>query len=151
MRVAPFGRGTRYNAIVAINCYGVVAYTVFVGTTNGERYLEFIRNLLVPSIQPYPGRNCIVVHDNANFHRGAPVRTAVQNAGGALLPLPAYSPDFMPIEFFFGWMKKWLRRHRDILRAEPDTCLVQAMAACPQAHFAAWVTHCGYHLEAQNE
>ena len=33
-------RGIRWNAIVAMNCYGVVAYTIYTGSTNGERYQE---------------------------------------------------------------------------------------------------------------
>lgn len=130
-----------------MNCYGIVAYSIFQGSTNAERYAQFIRDLLVPAMQPYPGRNCIVVHDNASFHNNAEVRQLVQNAAGAFLPLPTYSPDFNPIELFFGWMKKWLRRHRDVLRDEPDTCMVRAMRACPREHFAAWVRHSGYTLQ----
>lgn len=136
----------RYNAIVAINHHGVVAYSIYEGSTNKERYLDFLRNLLVPAMQPYPGRNCIVVHDNASFHRGPEVRNVIENAGGALLALPAYSPDFNPIELLFGWAKKWLRRHRDVQEAEPDLCLVRALAQCPPEHFAAWVLTLATHL-----
>lgn len=122
-----------------MNCYGVVAYTIYTGSTNGERYQEFIRECILPAAHPYPGRNSIIVHDNASFHRNAELRAMVEATGNALLQLPRYSPDFMPIELLFGWSKKWLRRHRDIMQAAPDTCLVEAFRAVPREHFAQWV------------
>jgi hypothetical protein len=46
-------------------------------------------------------------------------------SGMRLLYLPAYSPDFNPIEEAFSAMKAWLRRNQDFVLGEllgEDTC-----------------------------
>jgi transposase len=47
--------------------------------------------------------------DNASFHRKAKLQELAQKAGVKLLFLPAYSPDYNPIEKSWANMKQWLR------------------------------------------
>ena len=52
----------------------------------------------------------IVVADNLPAHKVAGIRACLEDAGMGLLYLPAYSPDFNPIEQLFAKIKKLLRR-----------------------------------------
>ena len=46
--------------------------------------------------------------DNASFHRKLKLHKLAETAGVNLLFLPAYSPDFNPIEKSWANMKRWL-------------------------------------------
>ena len=46
-------------------------------------------------------QSCVIVMDNASFHKRADMIRAIKQAGHRLLFLPPYSPDLNPIE------KKW--------------------------------------------
>ena len=48
--------------------------------------------------------------DNLSAHKGARVRQLNEERGCQLLFLPAYSPDFSPIEETFSKIKATLRR-----------------------------------------
>jgi transposase len=55
--------------------------------------------------------------DNASFHRKGEMKSLAEKAGVALLFLPAYSPDFNPIEHSWANMKRWLRDNESRFRA----------------------------------
>jgi transposase len=50
-----------------------------------------------------------IIMGNAGFHRKGELESLAETAGVALLFLPAYSPDFNPIEHSWANMKRWLR------------------------------------------
>jgi hypothetical protein len=52
-----------------------------------------------------------IIMDNASFHRKKKLQAIAERYGVNLLFLPAYSPDFNPIEKFWANMKKWLRKN----------------------------------------
>ena len=66
----------------------------------------FVERVLVPSLRP----GQIVVLDNFSVHKSARARTLIEAAGGHLVFLPTYSPDFNPIEPAFAKTKQALRR-----------------------------------------
>ena len=47
----------------------------------------------------------IVVMDNLGAHKGGRVKEVIEARGATLLFLPAYSPDFSPIEEAFSFSK----------------------------------------------
>ena len=55
------------------------------------------------------GPGDIVVLDNLSAHKVKGIREAIEAAGARLLYLPAYSPDFNPIEQIFAKLKALLR------------------------------------------
>ena len=79
---------------------------VFDGPINGERFLAYVEQFLVPTLK----RNDIVVLDNLGSHKGKAVRNAIKAAGARLLFLPKYSPDLNPIEQLFAKLKALLRK-----------------------------------------
>jgi len=53
-----------------------------------------------------------VIWDNASFHQAPKCQTAIEFAGCKLKYLPAYSPDFNPIEPWWAKLKAGIRRIR---------------------------------------
>ena len=54
--------------------------------------------------------NTLVVMDNATFHRKSVLFPLAEQAGIRLLFLPPYSPNLNPIEHFWAWIKRYLRK-----------------------------------------
>ena len=74
---------------------------------NGDAFLEYVRRVLCPTLRA----GDMVVADNLSSHKVAGVREAIEACGATLAFLPAYSPDFNPIENFFAKLKALLRKN----------------------------------------
>ena len=83
------------------------------GTVDSERFVQWIQDLLVPTLGNYylGEPRSIVVMDNATIHNDVRVNTLITNAGALLIYQAAYSPDLDPIEFAFHQYKSDLRRY----------------------------------------
>ena len=64
--------------------------------------------------------NSVLVVDNASIHKVAGIRELIEERGARILYLPAYSPDFNPIELAFYTIKGWLCTNRDRVNREID-------------------------------
>ncbi len=103
---APGGHWLTMTFIAALRHDGITAPCVFDGPINGERFLAWVEQSLVPTLKP----GDIVILDNLSSHKGAAVRQAIRAAGARLFFLPPYSPDLNPIEQVFSKLKRLLRR-----------------------------------------
>ena len=85
-----------------------------------------------------------VVLDNLNVHKVAGVREAIEAAGARIFYLPAYSPDFNPIEQDFAKLKALLRTAA--ARAVPDLwrAISDAFAAFSPTECRNYITAAGY-------
>ena len=83
----------------------MVAPCVIDGAINGDLFLAYVEQVLVPALQP----GDTVIMDNLSSHKIAGVRKVIEAAGAALLFLPPYSPDLNPIEVAFAKLKSQLR------------------------------------------
>src|SRR6516164_11409988 len=92
--------------IAALGLGGIRAPCLFDGPINGEVFLAWVRQILVPTLKP----GQVVIMDNLGSHRGKAVRRAIREAGAKLLFLPKYSPDLNPIEQAFSKLKHLLRK-----------------------------------------
>jgi len=61
----------------------------------------------------WPLPNSMLVANNALIHKVTGIHEMVEERGACLLYLPAYSPDFNPIELAFLTIKVWLRANCD--------------------------------------
>lgn len=59
-------------------------------------------------MNPFPGRNSVLVMDNASIHKSADLEAMVLARGMRITYLPPYSPDFNPIEEAFSAVKAWI-------------------------------------------
>ena len=110
-----------------------------------EAFDAYVEQLLVPTL--VPGQ--IVVLDNLPVHKSAKARTAIEGAGCAVLFLPAYSPDFNPIEAAFSKLKQTLRGAAARSFAGVVAATGPALDAVTAADARGFFAHCGYHLSGQ--
>jgi transposase len=107
-----FVRGERYSILPVLTLDGLITYDVVPGSVTSERFLEFLRELVIPLTNPYPGPRSVLVLDNCSIHHSEEVRALVEDdAQCKLIFLPPYSPDLNPIEQAFSSIKAFLRRH----------------------------------------
>ena len=52
-----------------------------------------------------------LVWDGASYHRAGLVQEAASALDISLIPLPAYSPDFMPVEHLWQWLREDVSYH----------------------------------------
>ena len=72
----------------------VTAPGVFDGPINGECFLSYGEQVLVPCLRPRD----IVVMDSLGSHKARAIRDTIAKAGARLVFHPTYSPDLNPIE-----------------------------------------------------
>lgn len=102
----PFGHWKTTTFVAALRHDGITAPCVFDGPINGAKFLAYVEQVLAPTLSPGE----IVVMDNLGSHKVAGVRKAIEAAGATQCFLPAYSPDFDPIEQVFAKLKNTLRK-----------------------------------------
>jgi len=54
--------------------------------------------------------DCVIVMDNAAFHRKRRLTLITQKHGHTIIFLPPYAPEYNPIENFWAWIKGRLRK-----------------------------------------
>jgi len=84
----------------------ILAPFQYSGTMDSRLFEFWFSNQLLPSLE----QGTVIVMDNASFHSKKRLLFAAQNAGCRLLFLPPYSPELNPIEKFWAWLKRFLRK-----------------------------------------
>lgn len=101
----PHGHYQTTTLIAAVRLRGPQAPWLFDGPMDGELFLAWVKQGLVPVLQ----RDDVVILDNLSTHKVAGVQTAIESAGARLEYLPPYSPDFNPIEPMWSKVKQGLK------------------------------------------
>ncbi len=89
---------------------------------NGEHTIDVLRRLRTE----VPDRPLIVLWDGAPYHRANAVRETAMALGIELVPLPGYSPDLMPVEALWRWLREDVTYHHCHASAEDLTRRVAA-------------------------
>ena len=101
------GRKFKRTNIVAAQCGDkIVAPMIYDGTTDSILFEQWFEQCLLKSIPKYS----VIILDNAAFHRKAKLHALAEESECEVLFLPPYSPDLNPIENFWAWLKKRLRK-----------------------------------------
>ncbi len=133
----PRNHGPNVSLIATLTRDGMGPAAVLEGAVDRLALEAYLEQILVPALRP----GQVVVLDNLSVHRGARVRALIEAAGCRLLFLPAYSPDYNPIELAFAKLKAYLRRvgarSFDTLVTAIGTALTTIPAADARAFFAA--------------
>jgi transposase len=103
---APHGHWKTSTFIAALRHNRLTAPFTIDGAVNGEIFLTYIRQVLVPTLR----KGDVVAMDNLGSHKVPGVRDAIEAAGAALIYIPPYSPDLNPIEMVFAKIKSVLRK-----------------------------------------
>ena len=101
----PHGHYQTTTLIAAVRLQGPQAPWLFAGPIDGELFLAWVKQGLVPVLQ----RDDVVILDNLATHKVAGVRAAIEFAGARLEYLPPYSPDLNPIENLWSKVKQGLK------------------------------------------
>jgi transposase len=136
----PHGHYKTISTIAALSTRGVVASASFDGGTTAARFVDFVRDALVPALR----RGQVVVLDNLAAHHDRRVDALVESAGCVVIRLPPYSPDLNPIEQAISKVKTMLRRLAK--RTVPDLFdgIAEALRAVTPADAMSFIAHCGY-------
>ena len=102
----PQGHWKTITFVAALRCNAMTAPCVVDGAMNGETFLAYVEQCLVPTLK----RKDVVVMDNLSAHKVPGVREAIETRGATLRYLPQYSPDLNPIEMAFSKLKAFLRK-----------------------------------------
>ena len=86
-----------------------IAVEQYEHTTNAEFFEQWFFNRLLKEVP----RGCTIIMDNASFHRKEALLELIKKTRRkvSLLFLPAYSPDFNPIEKSWANMKRFLKNY----------------------------------------
>ena len=101
----PHGHWKTTTFVAALRSEGLVAPMVIDGAMNGDLFVAYAEQVLVPTLRA----GDIVVMDNPASHKRVAAVRAIERAGGSVVYLPPYSPDFNPIELAFAKIKARLR------------------------------------------
>lgn len=84
----------------------IIAASQYNGTMDHELFEEWYEKMLLPKLP----KGTVIVMDNASFHRKKQLLSITQKHGYSLVFLPPYSPELNPIEHFWSWLKRTLRK-----------------------------------------
>jgi transposase len=138
----PRGRGKNTTLLSSMSVEGMGPSLAVEGATTARVFETYVEKVLLPRLR----EGQIVVMDNLGAHRPKRIRELIEQRDCELLYLPAYSPDYNPIEEAFAKIKNLLRK----ARARSKETLVEAIGAALSAVSAAEVRgffeHAGYRL-----
>lgn len=126
--------------IGAVRQDGGTACMTVEGAMNAEVFRIYIREILLPTMRA----GDILVMDNLSVHKDAEALRLLKDAEITVKFLPAYSPDYNPIELMWSKVKSFLRK----VGARTPEALVEAigdaLAKVTKKDATHWLAHCGY-------
>lgn len=113
----------KQSLIMAIGKNEVINYKVIKDSFNSKNYREYIKGLIDDN--NLVGKYFLM--DNVSFHKTKELRKVVEESGNSILYIPAYSPQYNPIEEVFGYMKSKMRNELSInkLHCDLDVFLIK--------------------------
>ena len=136
----PRNYGAIMTLIASMSMQGMGEALMLDGAADAAAFEVYIEQVLAPSLRP----GQIVILDNLSIHLGSRVKQAIEARGCRLLFLPAYSPDFSPIEEAFSKIKTVLRRQGARTREALQEAIAQALDLITATDALGWFLHCGY-------
>lgn len=140
--VVPRNRGTNTTVLGALSVRGVQAVMTLEGATDTLAFEAFIEQVLLPTLEP----GQIVVLDNLSAHKSAKAQKMVEAKDCQWVFLPAYSPDFNPIEEMWSKFKSDLRREAPRTQHHLDQLIWPLLSTVTPQHARNWFKHAGFHL-----
>ena len=142
---APRNRGRNPSILAAMGPTGLLGTMTVESSTNTDVFLTYLDQVLCPALRP--GQTVIL--DNLAVHKNEAVRQKIATAGCRLWFLPAYSPDFNPIEHAFAKLKQFLRKVKARTQEALETAVAAGLAAITAQDAGGWFKHCEFPLDTQ--
>jgi transposase len=141
----PRNRGTNTTLLASMSLGGMGKTLAVEGSTNREVFEAYIEHVLAPTLEA----GQVVIMDNLSAHKPARVRELIESRGCELIYLPAYSPDFNPIEEAFAKIKDMLRQAGARTKDALVEVLGEAISAISAQDARGYFKHAGYRQRAQ--
>jgi transposase len=138
----PHGHWKVTTFVAALRADGLVAPMAVDGAIDGELFRAYVEQVLVPTLRP----GDLVVMDNLRCHKVAGVSEAIRRAEAELAYLPAYSPDFNPIEQVFAKLKAELRKRAERSVDRLWSTLGESLDWFSPEECSSYFRHAGYTL-----
>ena len=137
---APAGHWATTTLLSSVRLDGNTAAMLIEGATDAEVFLQYTRQVLIPSLRP----GDIVVMDNLSPHKTSAVIGAIEACGATVRFLPPYSPDLNPIEKMWSKIKAFLRKAKARTLEALIEAIRDALRAVTTSNILGWFTECGY-------
>ena len=138
--IEPFNHGNNISCIGALSLTGFRAPMMIEGAFDTQVFDLYVEHFLVPTLI----QGDIVILDNVKFHHSERAAELIRAAGGRLIHLPAYSPDFNPIEECFSKIKAFIRSSKARTVRKLRNALKKALEKISVDDICGWFAHCGY-------
>lgn len=122
----------------SIRLNGEIAYTIYQGGTKKDKFIEYIRDILIPTLY----KDDIVIMDNMRTHHCKEVQDILENAGIKFLYLPPYSPDLTPIEKMWSKVKADLRKQKERNISLLANAIHKAISTVTSSDCIGWFRSC---------
>ena len=139
---APWGHWNTTTFVGALRSTGMTAPMILDGPMNGQIFLAYIEQFLVPTLKP----GDIVIMDNLSSHKSPAIAAAIEAAGATLRYLPPYSPDLNPIELAFSKFKALLRKAAARTRDRLWDTIASILPDFSPTECQNFIQHAGYKL-----
>jgi len=136
----PTERGSNISVISALRLSGVRATMMIEGAVDTQVWDVYIEHFLVPELEP----GDIVMLDQVSFHGSLRAIGLIRAAGARVEEIPAYSPDFDPLEECVSKIKGDLRSSRARTELGLLRALKRAIEKVTPKDIRGWIKHCGY-------
>jgi transposase len=141
----PRTRGKNTTLLSSMSAEGMGPSLAVEGATTARVFETYVEKVLVPSLEP----GQIVVMDNLGAHRPKRIRELIEQQDCELLYLPAYSPDYNPIEEAFAKIKTLLRKAAARSKEALVEAIGQALDAVTAEDALGYFEHAGYRPTGQ--
>ena len=136
----PFGHWKTTTFVAGLRVDRIDAPMTIEGALDGEAFLAYVEQVLAPTLS----KGETVVMDNVPLHKVAGVSEAITAKGASVLYLPAYSPDFDPIEKFFSKFKSILQRIAARTAEALEAAVAEALRTVTPDECRNYFAACGY-------
>ena len=124
----------------SIRLDGRTAHTIYQGGTTAERFAEYLRDTLLPTLS----KNDIIVMDNMSSHHARTVKDILDASGIRYFYLPPYSPDLNPIEKMWSKIKAYLRKEKVRIASSLPDAVEKAFSTITISDCLGWFCSCNY-------
>ena len=136
----PLWKPQNITVLSSIRLNGEAAYTTYSGGTTSERFVDYLRNILIPTLSP----DSIVVMDNMRSHHAKVVKNLLDEKHIQYLYLPLYSPDYNPIENMWSKIKANMRKQKVRAADLLPEAIKKAFSSIHISDCIGWFRACGY-------
>lgn len=110
------------------------------GSSDTASFGLYMREILAPKLES----GQVVIMDNLSVHTSGWVREIIEEKECQLWLLPAYSPDFNPIEQAFSKVKNLIRKAKARTLKVLFEATAEALGAVSDEDARGYFEHCGY-------